>query len=224
AGVRGGRVVALVIRVDALFDLAGEVGAVVCRLGEAAPAHTHEHGEKSRTEPESLEDDGGVSLVEEDDDRRAEKTEADGDHSGHASGAEGDTHGSTVGSVVTSACGGRYTDVASDRQPHADESGRCGEQCAKGEEDRSTDADRKVVRRQQEQQEWDDDDKDHKGAELPFEVGPSSFLNCDCDVAHSLCALLCGEDLTYQHPGHGESKECHRHDDDDESEVDAFQW
>src|SRR5699024_12649607 len=130
--VRDGRGVAWVVLGDALFDLADEVGADVGRLGEDAPAHTHEHGEKSRTEPETLEDDGGVSLVEEDDDRRAEKTEADGDHSGHASGAEGDTHGSTVGSVVTSACGGRYTDVASDRQPHADESGRCGEQCAKG--------------------------------------------------------------------------------------------
>ena len=90
--VRDRRRIARVVLGDACLDLADQVGADVSGLGEDAAANTHEHGEQCSTEPEALENLGGIALVDEHHRSGTQQAQAHGHHADGATGAEGDAH------------------------------------------------------------------------------------------------------------------------------------
>ncbi len=204
--------VARVVLGDALLDLADEVGADVGRLGEDATADAHEHREQRAAEGEALEHAGGVSAVDQQHDRRAEQAQADGEHADDAAGAERQPQ-RLLGAGLVRGVGDAQ--VGAGRERHADEADQRRERRTDQEEDRTADADRGLVGRQQEQQEEHQSGEDGERLELPVQVGGSAFLDGLADLDHLRGALAGGQDLLGEHSGEAE-----RHQGRQQDEVD----
>ncbi len=84
------RRVARIIFRDPGLDLAHQIGADVGRLGEDAPAHSHEQGQQGAAKAEAEQGVGGGLAHQNEDDRPAQQAQAVGQHPGDRSGPVGD--------------------------------------------------------------------------------------------------------------------------------------
>ncbi len=219
-GDRGG--VAGVVLGDVLLDLADEVGAYVGGLGEDAAADTHEHGEHGGAEPEAFEDRRRVTPEDEDHDRCAEQTQADGGHAHVRAGPERELHCRVPSSVTR---GGGNPDVGPHGQPHAHVTDQAGERRTGDERHRPGDLQRPgteagiTMRRQQQQQEERHHREDRQGAELPPEVRARTLLHGQGDPAHVLGALAGREHLASEVERHHERQNGDDAHHSDEGEI-----
>ena len=218
--VRDRRRIAGVVLGDARLDLADEVGADVSGLGEDAAADPHEHREERGAEAEALEHLGRITPVDEDDDGRAEQTEAHGEHADGAAGAEGDAH-----AVVAAGGAGRLgdADVGLDRERHPEIPDGGGEAGAEDEEPRATPPHARGVRGQEEQEDEDERDEDEQGPELAAQVGVRALLDRPGDLLHAGRARAGGEHLASEDDAEHEGQQADDGDTPDQTQIGAVE-
>ena len=197
-----GRVAGVVLGNSGL-DLADQVGADVGGLGEDAAAETGEDRDQRGTEGERDErvDHGAIigrvigdldEVIEEARDR--EQGQAGDEHAGHGTGAE--RHRQAL--LEPDAGRLRGADVGANRDVHADEAGRAGQQRAEHE------ARRRQAAEEEEDDRGDDDADDGDRHVLAAQIGRGAFLDRRGDLHHAGVAgrgakhLLAGENAVEQ--------------------------
>ena len=177
------RGIARVVLGEVLLDFADQVAADVSRLGVDTAADAHEECRERSAEAEADEDLHRVFAEHQEDDGRAEQSEADREHPRDAARLEREFHRI----LEAGERGVGAADVAFDREPHPDVAGavRCGD--AHQECDRDTERQVQslvnVAVHDEQRDENDGDEPDH-GSDLASEIRHRAEFDRVGDVGH----------------------------------------